>query len=138
MAFNPHLIKLFIAYFNCLKEDLNEIWIESIALILLIASEIRMKIEISICPGSSDSEGGGSRAAECYQKKSKRSRGNSVSSTTSSVDVRRSGGQGSLQHAMAVIEDREEEMSHLFDQLHDIQVDLSQMTDQVHFLSLSY
>jgi len=81
--------------------------------------------------GSSDSEGGGSRAAECYQKKSKRSRGNSVSSTTSSVDVRRSGGQGSLQHAMAVIEDREEEMSHLFDQLHDIQVDLSQMTDQV-------
>ena len=45
--------------------------------------------------------------------------------------MRRVGGQGSLQHAMAVIEDREQEMSHLFDQLHDIQSDLSQMTDQV-------
>ena len=81
--------------------------------------------------GSSDSDGGGSGAEESYQKKSKRSRTNSVASMASSVDVWRGGGQRSLQHAMAVIEDREQEMSHLFEQLHDIQADLSQMTDQV-------
>lgn len=38
---------------------------------------------------------------------------------------------GTLQHAMAVMENREQEMTNLFSQLHEISADLDQMTDQV-------
>lgn len=61
------------------------------------------------------------------------SRTSSGPSSSASTDCWR----GSIHHAMAVMEHREEEISSLFDQLHEIEDDLASMNNQVGKVSFS-